>query len=101
MNKLIFLFTVSSLIYSYFFYKLGNTIFRINQFNQVRFSLIPLFTEGFIGPIRTFFLLIKHEGIFSTLQFLFFELFRLSNPFSALFFVFMCNAIYNLIFSSN
>lgn len=99
MNKLIFLFTVSSMIYSYFFYKLGNTIFRINQFNKVSFNIIPLFTEGFIGPIRTFFLLAKYEGPCSTLQFLFFELFRLSNPFSALFFVFMCNSIYNLIFN--
>lgn len=98
MNKLIFLFTVSGLVYSYFFCKLGNTIFRINQFNKVRFNIIPLFTEGFIGPIRTLFLLIKYQGFFSAIQFLFFELFRLSNPFTALFFVFICNEIYNLFF---
>ena len=98
MNKLIFLFTISSMIYSYFFYKLGNTIFRINQFNEVSFNIIPLFTEGFIGPIRSLFLLIRYNGIVPALTFIKFKFFRLSNPYSALFFFYYINKIIEINF---
>ena len=58
------------------------------------FSILPLFTEGFIGPIRTLILLLYYGNIISCLKFIWFELFRLSNPFSAYFFIYYLNKIF-------
>lgn len=79
--------TITFLIYSYFFYKLGNTLWRTNSKGIKSFSILPLFTEGLIGPIRSLLLIIIHGNLISIMTFLWFELFRLSNPFSAFIFV--------------
>ena len=89
MNKIIIF---STLVYSYFFYKLGNTIYRTNSSGDKSLNFISL-VEGFVGPIRSLFLLIKYNGIVSVLTFIKFEFFRLSNPYSALFFVYYINKI--------
>jgi hypothetical protein len=81
------IFTLSFLIYTYFFYKLGNTLWRTNSKGNKSFSLLPLFTEGLIGPIRSLLLILIHGNLFNAMTFLWFELFRLSNPFSAFLFV--------------
>ncbi len=51
---------IAFLIYTYFFCGLGNTCFRINSDGIKQFSLLPLFTEGIIGPIRSLVLLIYY-----------------------------------------
>ena len=79
---------ISFIIYTYFFLNLGNTILRTDSLGEKCFSILPLITEGFFGPIRTIILLILKNNFMSALQFLKFELFRLSNPFSAYFFVY-------------
>ena len=83
----------SFLIYSYFFYNLGNTIFRIDNEGIKKFNLSSLFIEGFIGPLRTGYLLLKYN-IKGFLPFIYFEMFRLSNPYSAFIFTFY---LYNVI----
>ena len=84
---------VSAIIYSYFFYKLGNTIYRMDSNSIYQFSLEPLITEGFIGPIRTLIYLLIHQSglgnkLSSVFIFLSHEIFRLSNPFSAFIFTY-------------
>ena len=39
-------------LYTYFFYSLGNTFFRKDSDNVEHFSMIPLFTTGFISPLK-------------------------------------------------
>ena len=80
-------------IYTYFFYKLGNTLFRTNSEGIKVFSIIPLITEGIIGPIRSFFLLLFHGNFFDCLNYLWLELFRLSNPFSVIIFIYYIHKI--------
>ena len=96
MNKIII---ISALIYSYFFFKLGNTIYRTNSSGEKSFNLMSLL-EGFIGPIRTLFILLKYSGILPALTFLKFEFFRLSNPYSAFFFTYYINKIIENNFKS-
>jgi len=85
---------MSIIVYVFFFYKLGNTILRYDSTGNKSIQLRSLFTEGIIGPIRTFFLLIFYGNFFGALNFIKFEFFRLSNPFSAFFF---CYYIYKII----
>lgn len=87
MNKIF----ISLIIYVFFFFKLGNTIVRTNSLGNKSFSLIPLFTEGFIGPIRTLLYLLISCNLIGAFKFIKFEFFRLSNPFSAYFFVYYIN----------
>ena len=76
---------ISFLIYTWFFYKLGNTIFRMDENGFYKFNLASLFYSGFIGPIKTIYFLFFYN-INSLIPFIFFEFFRLSNPYSALIF---------------
>ena len=82
---------ISIIIYVFFFFKLGNTLFRTNSLGGKSFSLLPLITEGFIGPIRTLFYLLVSCNLIGAFKFIKFEFFRLSNPFSAYFFVYYIN----------
>lgn len=74
---------LSIIIYTLSFYNLGNTLLRTNAIGNKTFTIIPLLTEGFYGPIRTFFLLLFYNNIQSALLYIFNELFRMSNPYSA------------------
>lgn len=91
MNKKIIL--IAFVIYTYFFCNLGNTIYRISESGIPKLSVSSLFTEGFIGPLRTGLLLLRHNTK-SFFPFVSFEFFRLSNPYSALFFTYY---IFNII----
>lgn len=81
-------------IYTFFFIKLGNTVFRRDSSNNINFSLIPLFTTGFIYPIKSIYNLIL-IGEFNTLyHFLLFESTNLANPYTSYYVV---NFLYYLI----
>ena len=82
------IFAIAFIIYTYYFIKLGNTVFRLNNNNKVTFNLSSLLIEGFIGPLRTIYYLLIYSGFLSTVKFIWFEFFRLSNPYSALFFTY-------------
>ena len=84
---------IAFLIYTLFFISLDNCIHRTNAEGGKTWNFSLIFTEGFIGPIRSFFLLLVHSDFISILHFLKFELFRLSNPYSALFFVYYTSNI--------
>ena len=75
------------IVYTISFYNLGNTLFRTNSIGTKSFTLIPLFTEGIYGPIRSFFILLFYNNIQSAFIYAFHELFRMSNPYSAFIFV--------------
>ena len=82
------------MIYSIFFCRLGNTCFRIDSKGIERFSLIPLFTEGFIGPIRSLFLLIFNGNLWGAFEYFSFETTNLANPFTTFLIV---RSIYSLL----
>ncbi len=85
------------LIYSYFFCELGNTCFRGNSNGIIEFSLVPLFTEGLYGPIRTLYRLLFFD-LYAFINYIIFLLTSLSNIFGALLFVFYLNKIYEINF---
>ena len=80
------IFFLSLLIYSLFFAKLGNTIYRIDSTGKKNFNLTSLFTVGLFGPIKTLYHLRFYPKIL--LSYLYFEFFRLSNPLSAFLFTY-------------
>ena len=83
---------ISFIIYVISFYNLGNTLFRTNSTGKKYFTITPIFTEGFYGQIRTFFILLFYNNIKSAFIYLLNELFRMSNPYSAFLLI-------NIIFS--
>ena len=98
MNKLVNkLVIISVLIYTYFFFNLGNTIYRTNSLGTKSFNFMSL-VEGFIGPIRTLLLLMYHQGMSSAIFYFKSEFFRLSNPYSALFFTYYIHKILQINF---
>jgi hypothetical protein len=84
---------ISFLIYSYFFCSMENTCYRNNTF-----SLVPLFTEGIYGPIRSAYLLLVNDSINIFFEYVIYTLLNLNNIFGSLFFVFYIDLIfkYNL-----
>ena len=85
---------LSFLIYTIFFCKLGNTCYRLNSNGIKKIMIIPLFTEGFKGPIRSIFLLLKQLEFYKLINYINFELKNLANPYSTFLFV---NGIYNVL----
>jgi hypothetical protein len=79
---------ISFLIYAYFFCGLGNTCFRMNANGIKQFNILPLFTEGLIGPIRSLFLLVTYGNVSGAIMYLFWISTSLSNIFGASLFVF-------------
>jgi len=94
MKKYVIIIIISFLIYSIFFCRLGNTCFRIDSMGIERFSLIPLLTEGFIGPIRSLFLLLFNGKITGAIKYVLFESTNLANPFSTFLIV---RSLYSLL----
>lgn len=82
------------IIYSHAFTSLGNTTYRIDASNQVVYSLIPMLTEGFIGPIRTLYLLLTQKQKLNFLYMLFEFLTNFWSPYSVIVFVYLINKNY-------
>ena len=85
---------ISFVIYTIFFCNLGGTCYRINSNGIYIFSLLPLFTEGLFGPIRTLYLLFSNGFYPELFLTLFDNLFSLHNFFGALLFVIYIEYIY-------
>ena len=75
-------FVFGFLIYSFNFYNLGNTIYRINETGNYSLSLIPLFTVGIFGPIKTLFMLIYLNEYNIFFNYLLFEITNFANLFT-------------------
>lgn len=80
---------ISFLIYSYFFCSMENTCYRNNTF-----SLVPLFTEGIYGPIRSAYLLLINDSVEIFFEYVFYTLLNLNNIFGSLLFVFYIDLIF-------
>lgn len=85
------------LIYGISFYSLGNTLYRIDSTGNYNFSIIPLFTEGFIGPIRSLYYLFIYNGLFDGLNFLWHIMTRPYYPYSMITYYFTIKFTIKLI----
>jgi hypothetical protein len=82
------------LTYSISLLFIENVCFRINSHNITNFSIIPIFTEGLFGPIRSLYLLLKYDGILTFLYYVKYLLFSLHNVFGATVFVIYIYLLY-------
>jgi hypothetical protein len=82
------------IIYLHAFTSLGNTTYRINESGQVVFSLIPMFTEGFVGPIRTLYLCLAHGPTINFIRMLCVFLINFWSPYAVILFVYLINKNY-------
>jgi hypothetical protein len=85
---------IGFIIYSHAFTALGNTTYRANSSGQIVFSLIPMFTEGFIGPIRTLYLVLSQGQIFNFLNLFFEFMTNFWSPYSIICFIYLLNKNY-------
>lgn len=92
--KLLINFLIFFTIYSHEFTSLGNTTYRVNSTGIVEYSLIPMFTEGFIGPLRTLYLVINHGQIFSFFKLWFEFVTNFWSPYAVIVFVYLLNKNY-------
>ncbi len=88
-SKWIFYGLAFLLIYGYSFYSLGNTIFRIDSTGTKVFSLVPLFTEGFIGPLRTLFIMVTTFNFTGFVHLLFVFVTNFWSPYSVILFLYL------------
>lgn len=81
-------------IYTYFFINLGNTCFRRDENNLEQFSLLPLFTVGFYGPLLTIYNLFITGNVNVMLTYILNESINLANPYTA---YYITKFLYNVI----
>lgn len=85
-------------VYSIFFINLGNTCYRIDSTGIHRFSLIPLFTSGFTGPIITIYNLTITGNIIPLYHYIKYEITNLANPYTALYLTNLISRVINANF---
>ena len=88
-------FLLSFSIYTYFFTTLGNTVFRKDSDNNINFSIIPLFTTGFISPVKTIYNLISIGEYKTCYNYIIFETTNLANPYTSYYLVHLLSLIVN------
>jgi len=79
-------FFLSTIIYIYSFINLGNTVYRIDANNKIRTNYIVLFTEGFIGPLRSFYYSTIYNN--SGIEYLKSQIFAWFNPWFTFLYIF-------------
>ena len=79
-------FFLSTIIYIYSFINLGNTVYRLNAYNQITTNYTILLTEGFIGPLRSLYYstIYNNTGI----EYIKSQIFMWSNPWFTYTFIF-------------
>ena len=85
---------ISFSIYTYFFINLGNTCFRRDSDNIVRFSIVPLLTCGFYGPVISIYKLFITGNFIPMINYILHESVNLANPYTA---YYLTNLIINVI----
>jgi hypothetical protein len=95
--KIIFYFSLFLLIYVYSFSKLENSLYRKNASGNIVFSIKPLFTEGFIGPVRMVYLGITKGSREQALKSLIFMLTNSTSPYAVMLLVYIISIIINVI----
>ena len=89
--KLLLNFIIFFTIYSHAFTSLGNTTYRINSQGIEVYSLIPMFTEGFYGPIRTLILFLSNNYYLEFVKFIWVMMSNFWSPYSVILFVYLIN----------
>ncbi len=89
--KLLINFLIFITIYSHYFTSLGNTTYRVNSTGKVVYSLVPMFTEGFIGPLRSLYIIALQGQIFSFLKLGFEFATNFWSPYAVILFVYLLN----------
>jgi hypothetical protein len=92
--KIVFYVSLFFLIYGYSFNNLGNSLHRKNAEGNVVFSIEPLFTEGFIGPVRTVYQGFRYTD--NGFYLLFLMLTSLWSPYAVLLLVYFISLIINI-----
>jgi hypothetical protein len=80
-------------LYTYFFYSLGNTFFRKDSDNVEHFSMIPLFTTGFISPLKTILNFILTGDYYTCYKYIIFETTNLANPYTCYYLISYLNMV--------
>jgi hypothetical protein len=84
---------ISFTIYALTFCSIENIVCRIDSEGIKRLSLMPIFTEGLIAPIRSLYLLLRYNSIRSFLSYIIYLIINLNNIFGSTIFVFYILAI--------
>lgn len=92
--KILINFLIFFTIYSHGFTSLGNTTYRVDSTGQVVYSLIPMFTEGFVGPLRSLYIMGIQGQILSFLKLGFEFATNFWSPYSVILFVYLLNKNY-------
>ena len=69
-------FTIGFLIYSFSYYKIGNTLHRINSKGEKKWDFKQLFSTGFYEPIRFGYLCFQNNKTKEYFQHFFFQTFN-------------------------
>jgi len=85
---MIFQLLIAFFIYAISFCMMENTINRIDSNGIKQFSVIPIFTEGLIGPVRTLYLSLRYHGLNAFLCNIMYLFVNLNNMFGSTFFAF-------------
>jgi len=86
-------------IYAISFCMMENTVYRIDANNVKQLSIMPIFTEGLIGPVRSLYLSLRYGGIKSFTYYLLDLALNFHNMLgSTLFVLYMEQLIYNNIY---
>lgn len=92
--KIFIYFIIFVAIYGVAFYLLGNTLYRINSSGNKVFSIVPLFTEGFIGPLRTLWIMLKTGNFYGFLRWVYILLTSLWSPYAVILLLFLIDYFY-------
>ena len=79
-------FFLSTIIYIYSFINLGNTVYRLDSNNEIKANYTILLTEGFIGPLRSFYYSTIYNN--SGIEYLKSQIFMWFNPWFTFPFIF-------------
>lgn len=74
---------------------LYNTTYRTDSSGQVVFSLLPLVTEGFIGPVKTLFLLLINGNLIAFIKMFFATCTNFWSPYAVILLVYLFNKIFD------
>ena len=67
---MIFQLLIAFAIYAISFCMMENTVYRIDSENVKRLSILPIFTEGLIGPVRSLYISLRYGGVKSFICYL-------------------------------
>lgn len=77
------------IIYGLSFYLLGNTLYRADSSGKKIFSLSPLFTEGFVGPLRSLYIMASTGNFYGFVHLLVVFITNFWSPYGVILFLYI------------